>query len=133
VRPTFLALLAEALWRAGRVGEGLAAVSEGLAHAERTFQGGYVAELHRVRGQLFHFAGNWEAAEEALRAALECARRQKAKSFELRAANALASLLQASGRNSEVDATLAPVYESFSEGHDTADLLSARATLSRIG
>ena len=132
VRPTFLALLAEALWRAGRVGEGLEAVAEGLAHAERTFQGGYVAELHRVQGQLFHFAGNWDAAGESLRAALACARAQKAKSFELRAANALAVLLQASGRNSEASATLAPVYESFSEGHDTADLLNAQATLCRI-
>ena len=42
VRPTFLALLGEALWSAGRIDEGLETVSEGLAHAERTFQGGYV-------------------------------------------------------------------------------------------
>ena len=133
VRPTFLALLGEALLGAGRVGEGLEIVSEGLTHAERTFEGGYVAELRRVQGLLFHFAGNRDAAEDALRAALEQARGQKAKSFELRAASALARLLQASGRDSEADATLAPVYESFSEGHDTADLLSARAILSRIG
>jgi predicted ATPase len=86
-----------------------------------------------VQGQLFHFAGNRDAAEEALRAALEYGRGQKAKSFELRAASALARLLRASGRDSEADATLAPVYESFSEGHDTADLLSAHAILSRIG
>ena len=133
VRPTFLALLAEALWSAGRVGEGLEAVSEGLAHAERTFQGGYVAELRRVQGQLFHLAGNRDAAEDALRAALEYARGQKARSFELRAASELARILRASERSSEADATLAPVYESFSEGHDTADLRSAHAILSRIG
>jgi len=132
VRPTFLALLGEALLHAGRIGEGLDAVSEGLAHGERTFQGGYVAELHRVRGQLFHSAGNREAAEESLRAALQCARGQKVRSFELRAANALAGLLHAAGRDSDAVATLAPVYESFSEGHDTADLLAARTILFRI-
>jgi serine/threonine protein kinase/tetratricopeptide (TPR) repeat protein len=133
VRPTFLALLGEAFWSAGRVGEGLEAVSEGLAHAERTFQGGYVAELRRVQGQLFHFAGNRDAAEDSFRAAIEYADGQKARSFKLRAATALARLLRTSGRNAEADATLAPVYEWFSEGHDTADLLSARAVLSRIG
>ncbi len=101
VRPTFLALLGEALWRAGRIDEGLEAVAEGLAHAERTFQGGYVAELHRVQGQLF--------ASPAIRPPrkMRCARRsntrggQQAKSFELRAADALAGLLQASGRDAK--------------------------------
>ena len=132
VRPTFLALLGEALWRAGRIGEGLEAVAEGLSHAERTFQSGYVAELHRVQGQLFVLAGNQAAAEDAFRAALEYARGQQAKSFELRAAEALAHLLQASGRDAEAGATLAPIYESFSEGHSTADLRNARTTLSRI-
>jgi predicted ATPase len=82
---------------------------------------------------LFQFAGNRAAATESLYAALECARAQNAKSFELRAATALAGLLHASGRGAEASAVLAPVYESFSEGHDTTDLLNARATLSRIG
>ena len=99
----------------------------------RTFQGGYVAELRRVQGQLFDFAGNRDAAEDAFRAALEYARGQKARSFELRSASALSRFLRTSGRDAEADATLAPVYESFSEGHDTADLLNARAILSRIG
>jgi predicted ATPase len=132
VRPTFLALLADALRRAGRVDEGLEAVAEGLAHAERTFQGGYVSELHRVEGQLLRLAGNEAGAEEALRAALDYAAGQKAKSFELRAATALAKLLYASGRAAEAGAVLAPVYEWFTEGNNTTDLREARATLSEI-
>ena len=86
VRPAFLALLAEMLWRAGRDRRRTRSRDEGFAHAERTLEGGYVAELHRVQGQLFDFAGNRDAAEDAFRAALEYARGQKAKSFELRAA-----------------------------------------------
>ena len=58
---------------------------------------------------------------------------QQAKSFELRAATGLATLLQGSGRVDEARAVLAPVYEWFDEGHDTADLVSARTTLSGTG
>jgi predicted ATPase len=132
VRPTFLALLADALRRGGRFEEGLEVAAEGLAHAERTYQGGYVAELHRVRGQLLRLAGNEAAAEDALRTAIDYARRQQAKSFELRASTALAKLLHSSGRASEAGALLTPVYDWFSEGHSTADLRQARATLSEI-
>ena len=133
VRPTFLALLADALRQAGRVEEGLEAVDEGLTHAGRTFQGGYVAELHRVRGELLRLAGNDTAAENAMRAALEYAGGQQAKSFELRAATGLANLLHSSGRSPDARAVLAPIYEWFSEGHDTADLVAARTLLSEIG
>ena len=65
VRTTFLAAAGRGALRArAAIDEGLETVSEGFAHAERTFEGGYVAELHRVRGELFDFAGNRDAAEE---------------------------------------------------------------------
>ena len=132
-RSIFLALMADALRQAGRVEEGLAAVEEGLAHADRMSEGGYVAELHRARGDLLRLTKDEATAEASLRAALEYAQRQQAKSLELRAATSLAKLLHASGRTSEARGVLAPVYEWFTEGFDTADLVVARATLSGIG
>jgi predicted ATPase len=133
VRPAFLALLADALGKAGRVDEGLQAIEEGFAHAERTFEGGYLAELHRVRGELLRLTGNAEAAEASLREALNYARRQQAKSFELRAATSLAGLLRTSGRPDDARAILAPIYDWFTEGYNTADLVRARTLLSEIG
>ena len=132
VRPAFLALLAEALCREGRIEEGLRAVDEGMEHAERTFEGGYVAELHRVRGQLLRREGRLEPAEASLREALAYAGGQQAKSFELRAATALASLLHFTGRTAGARAALVPTYQWFTEGHDTADLRAARHLLSEI-
>jgi predicted ATPase/predicted Ser/Thr protein kinase len=133
VRPEFLALLADALRQAGRVDEGLQAVDEGFAHAERTFEAGYLAELHRVRGELLRLTGNAALAEASLREALNYAGRQQAKSFELRAAAALARLLHSEGRRDDARAVLAPIYDWFTEGHDTADLVDARTLLSEIG
>jgi tRNA A-37 threonylcarbamoyl transferase component Bud32/tetratricopeptide (TPR) repeat protein len=133
VRPAFLALLADALRHAGRVEEGLEAADEGFAHAERTCERGYVAELYRVRGELLRVAGDAALAEASLREALDYAGRQQARSFELRAATALARLLQAGKRQDEARAVLAPIYDWFTEGHDTADLAAARTLLSEIG
>jgi tetratricopeptide (TPR) repeat protein len=133
VRPPFLGLLADALRQEGRIDEGLAAIDEGFADAGRRMEHGYLAELHRIRGGLLRLAGNEAAAEESLRAAVEYARVQQTRSLELRAASGLARLLAASGRTPEARAVLAPVYEWFTEGHDTADLRSARTILSEIG
>jgi predicted ATPase len=133
VRTAFLALLGEMLLAAGRLDEGLRAIDEGFAHGERTLEGGYLAELHRVRGELLQRAGDLPAAEASLGAAVEYATGQQAKSFELRASTALAKLLLAAGRRDEARATLAPVYGWFTEGHTTRDLARARETLTAIG
>ena len=85
-RPMFLAVLADGLRQAERVDEGLAMVDQGFAFAARTGEGGYVAELHRVRGQLLQLRGDLAGAEASLREALAYAGRQTAKSLELRAA-----------------------------------------------
>jgi RIO-like serine/threonine protein kinase len=128
VRTAFLALLADALAAAGRFEEGFRAVDDGFAHAERTLEGGYLAELHRTRGELQRRADD-RAAEASFRAAIDCAVRQQAKSFELRAATALARLLLSEGRREEAVAALAPVHGWFTEGHTTKDLRAAQATL----
>ncbi len=132
VRTAFLALLADPLCRAGRLDEGLRAIDEGFAHAERMAEGGYLAELHRMRGELLRARGDAVAAEASFRAAMAQAATQQAKSFELRAATGLANLLIDLGRNADARAALAPVYEWFTEGHATADLTAARATLASL-
>ena len=133
VRSAFLALLADALRQSGHVEEGLQAIKEGLAHAELNSEGGYVAELHRVRGELLLVAGDAEAGEASLREALEYAARQQTKSFEIRTATALAKLLLAQDRRDEARGILTPVYNWFTEGHNTTDLVKARTVLSEIG
>ena len=132
VRSAFLGVLGDLLRFAGRIDEGLAAVAEGFEHAERTLERGYIAELHRARGELLRSAGDAIGAEQNLRQAIEHAVRQQAKSFELRGATALAQLLASAGRTADARAALAPVYEWFTEGHTTADLSAARATLASL-
>jgi tetratricopeptide (TPR) repeat protein len=133
VRSAFLALLADCLRSVGRFEEGMQALDEGFAHAEQTAEGGYVAELHRMRGELLLMQGDSAGAETSLREALSYAGRQQAKSFELRAATALARMMNSTGRQQEARAVLAPIYDWFTEGHNTADLVGARTLLSEIG
>ena len=115
-RPMFLAVLADGLLKANRVDEGLATVDEGFLFSTRTGEGGYVAELHRVRGELLRQRGHLDRAEASLREALAYARAQSARSLELRAATALARLLGATGRAAEGRAELAAVHDWFTEG-----------------
>ncbi len=71
-------------------------------------------------------------AEVAYRDALEVARRQSAKSYELRAATSLARLWQGQGRDEEARDLLQPVYDWFTEGFDTKDLKDAKALLEEL-
>jgi predicted ATPase len=131
-RTMFLSLLADALLRDGRVDEGLAVTDEGFAYAEKTIEHGFLAELHRVRGELLLLKGAEPAAEASLRLALDVARQQQARSFELRAATSLARLLLNSGREPGARAVLEVVYRWFGEGRNTADLVAARTLLSEM-
>jgi predicted ATPase len=131
-RPMYLALLADGFRRTGRVDEGHRAVDEGLACAAETGEAGYLAELHRVRGQLAQRAGDTVAAERSLRESLAIAGRQQARSFELRAATALARLLAEAGDAAAARAVLTPVHDWFTEGFATADLVAARAALAYL-
>jgi predicted ATPase len=71
-------------------------------------------------------------AETWLQRALDVARRQEAKSLELRAAMSLARLWQEQGKRAEAHALLAPIYSWFTEGFDTADLQEAKALLEAL-
>jgi predicted ATPase len=132
VRSAFLGILADLLRFAGRVDDGLRAVEEGFAYAERSGEGGYLAELHRAKAELLRLAEGDAAAEPSFAAAVDYARQQQARAFELRAATGWARLMIASGRRAEAWALLEPTYRWFSEGLNTADLVAARTLLDGI-
>jgi predicted ATPase len=132
----FLALLAEALGREGQIEEGLGVVTEALAVMHDTGEALHGAELHRLQGELLLRQEPAQVAcreaEACFRQALGVARRQHARSLELRAAMSLTRLYQEQDRQAEVRPMLAGCYEWFTEGRDTADLLEARALLEQV-
>jgi class 3 adenylate cyclase/predicted ATPase len=130
----WLALLAEAYRDTGRPAEGLQLIGEALLHVAQTGVVYYEAELHRLDGELWLRLDtpDEQRAEVSFRRALEIARRQQAKSWELRAATSLARLRGEQGRRTEAHDLLAPVYGWFTEGFDTADLREAAALLSEL-
>jgi predicted ATPase len=123
-RAYWLALLAEACGNTGQVEEGLQLLTEALAAARTHGSHVWDAELHRLTGELplRQAASKSEGAETCFREALEVARRQQAKSLELRAATGLSRLWQQRGKRDEARALLAPIYGWFIEGFDTVDL-----------
>ena len=127
--------LAEGFRKGGRHEEALGALGAGLAEAERHGGHGFDAELHRLQAEIVLEAdGNAVAEAEALfHQALEIARRQEAKTFELRAATSLARLWQRQGKCDAARDLLAPVYEWFTEGFETRDLKDAKALLEELG
>ncbi len=94
----------------------------------------YEAELYRLKGELLlqQSSDNQAEAEACFQQALDVARHQQAKSFELRAATSLARLWQQQGKRQEAHDLLAPVYSWFTEGFDTADLQDAKALLDEL-
>jgi tetratricopeptide (TPR) repeat protein len=131
LRPYGLARLAEALARQGEHGAALAAVKEGLEE-QHTGQRRWEPELHRLEGIALFGLNRIEEGQSALEEALCVARRQEAKSYELRAAASLALLWGERGRRAEARDLLAPVYGWFTEGFDTADLKEAKALLEEL-
>jgi predicted ATPase len=111
--------------------EGLTALDEALAMVARTGERFWEGELHRLKGTLLlaRSAEPQAEAEACFRQALDVARRQHAKSLELRAAMSLSRLWQRQGKRDAARALLAPIYGWFTEGFDTADLQEAKALL----
>jgi len=100
---------------------------------EATGEHFYEAELWRLFGELTLTAdpSKAEEAERAFNAARELARRQNAKSFQLRAATSLARLLEQRGRRAEATIMISPIYSLFTEGFETPDLKEAKTLLDR--
>jgi predicted ATPase len=129
LRVLFLALLAEAYGRAGKAEEGLAALAEALRAVDDKGIGFYEPELHRLKGELLLARGpvNPSGAEACFRQAIAIARRQQAKSLELRAVMSLSRLDHKRGKTAEARQVLAEIYGWFTEGFDTVDLREAQA------
>jgi len=129
-----LALQADAQLASGKPEAALASVAAGLEAVEKA--GGappLEAELHRLRGEaLLAGAGTASEAETAIEKGIDVARRQNAKSWELRGATSLGRLRWQQGRREEAIALLAPIYTWFTEGFDTADLKEARTLLDKL-
>jgi len=131
--PAILSYLAAALQKVGRHGEALGALELGVAQAEGMGQHYYDAELYRIKAEiLLDSDGDAEGAEAFFGESLDIARRQEAKTFELRSAISLARLWQRQGKRDAARALLSPVYAWFTEGFDTRDLISAKALLEEL-
>jgi len=149
-QPYFLALVAEAWAWVGQADAGLHALDEALAATHQTGERLYEAELHRLKGELLLQSSvrsptsNVETrvldtppgaseAETCFRQALDVARRQQARSLELRTALSLSRLWQQQSKRTAAHDLLAPIYGWFTEGFDTADLQEAKALLEDLG
>ena len=153
LRPHFVGLLAEALAKAGKPEDGLRLLDEALEVSHLNGETYYQAELYRIKGDvLLMQAADRESslaaasgkpmagaepsavaqAQACFDEAIEIARRQKAKSWELRAVMRLARLYQNRGKRQEALDRLTRIYESFTEGFDTLDLREAKALLTEL-
>jgi class 3 adenylate cyclase/tetratricopeptide (TPR) repeat protein len=126
--------LVEGQTELGRWNKAEAAVAEAFENLERKEERWCEAEVYRTAAevQLRKPDGNIDAAEQSLHRAIEIARSQHAKWWELRATVSLARLLQATHRKDEAQAMLANIYNWFTEGFDTADLKDAKALLEEL-
>ncbi len=125
---------ADVLRRVGRLEEAEELVVNALSLAEAKEQHFHTAELHRTLGEISLGRDEPDEAEAARRfeRALEVARSQHARFYELRAATSLARLLRDRGERDEARALLQPVYDWFTEGFDTADLKDAKVLLDEL-
>ena len=140
--PHFLTLLADVHETVDQPSEGLKLLAEARAAADKTGEGFWDAEMHRLHGELSLKVATTETErsdeerkippEESFLKAIEIARRQQAKSLELRAVMSLSQLWKRQGKKDEARQMLAAIYAWFTEGHDTPDLREAKALLEEL-
>jgi predicted ATPase len=139
LRPWWLSLIAEACEQTGTVQQGLELLDEAERAMERTHERYWEAEIHRLRGHLLLATPSSldeeviHSPEECFLRALEIARRQGARSLELRAAVSLSRLWRAQGREEEARDLLEPVFAWFEEGLSTPALREAATLLADLG
>ena len=126
--------LAEAEAWAGDPDHAVVILDEALATIERTGYRAFEAELYRARGEILlkREAADPALAEEALQTAIALARRQGTRSFELRAALALAKLYQSTGRPADAHGVLAPALEGFAPTPEMPEIAEAQALIERL-
>jgi len=132
--PYFYTMLAEVSAHLDHTEDALQALAEAHTLVERQEERWWEAEIHRLRGVvLLRQPGTPQTeAEACFQRALNVARRQEAKSLELRAAMSLSHLWQQQGQQADARALLTPIYSWFTEGFDTADLQEARVLLQAL-
>jgi class 3 adenylate cyclase/predicted ATPase len=132
LRAVFEAALAEAEATVGETDAGLHRLDDALAELEATENRWYEPEMHRIRAGILvkRDPADRAAVEQALQAAIAVAQSQKARSFELRAALALAKLYRAASRDADAHAVLAPAVEGFPPTQQFPELAKAQAILS---
>ena len=128
------ALLAKVYEKLGRIDQAIAMLDDQLVRIERSGERLDEAELYRVKGELLcaRDGGGSREGESCLREAIEIARRQESRWWELRATVGLARLLNEQGKRDEARTMLADIYNWFTEGFDTADLKDAKALLDEL-
>ena len=133
-QPYNLAVQAEALGLLGRYNEALARLDQAFAQMDRPGwqERSHYAEVLRLKGWMLMRQGKREEAEAQLRASIDCARQQRAKSWELRSSTTLAQLLAERGQRDAARELLRPIYNWFTEGFDTKDLKEAKALLGEL-
>ena len=133
-RPGFLLLLAEIHLNGGETHQALSTLENALQLAEQTGERIWVAGIHLLFGKaiLSQDSNNIQGAEARFKQALDVATEQGAKSLEIRAATDLAGIWQAQGREAEAHKILTPIYEWFTEGFDTPDLIKAKKLLEQL-
>jgi tetratricopeptide (TPR) repeat protein len=127
--------LADGYREAGRYDAAIRTLDDALAAADKQEEHQFDAAIHRLRGELLILRRNPSNASDAERCfelAIEIARKQSAKSLELRATISLARLLDRQGRRDEARAMLADIYDWFTEGFDTPDLIDAKSLLAQL-
>lgn len=130
----YLALLGQACAAHGDADEGMALTEKALGILTKSGSRYQLPEVLRIKGELLARLNGHEAiAENLYRKSLAMAHCDGAKSTELRGAMSLARLFIAQGRDEEAHGVLAPVYASFTEGFDFADLIEARQLLDHLG
>jgi predicted ATPase len=123
--------MAEASGKGGNFTEGVAALADALAVVEKTGICIYEPEMHRLKGEFLLAVDrtNLAEAEICFQQAVAIARRHQSISLELRATMSLARLWQRHGRGKEAHTALAAVYDTYTEGFTTPDLMDAAAQL----
>ena len=131
--PIHPAELARGYARLGRTDLALTTLEEILTGIEPSGAVGYKAEILRIKGEVLLRGNTMQVdAESCFRAAIDVARTQEAKWWELRATTSLARFLRDTNRRDEAHAMLAKIYDWFTDGFDTADLKDAKALLDEL-
>jgi hypothetical protein len=128
----YLGALAEGMAAAGQTADARLAIDEALERCERSEERWCLPKLLRIKGEILRLeetADAIEAAEDHFKLAVDWARRQGALSWELRAATSLAELWHRRGKTTEANQLLSSVYDRFTEGFETADLMAARTLI----